>query len=767
LNEWDTSATPVDISNFYETIDSGSSTSTGYQSGVTEIGSLFSALGSTPFWSLYGTGDNTEYLLFDGLVTGRSSPVQLGGSKKIKSIGGHCIGTHAMFIDTSGYLWGIGSNDSGQLGTTVISTPYSWSQISAGEGHMAAIRSDGLLFTWGDNTQGQLGIGPEGVNTARPVERKDSPVQVGTSSWSQVACGNLHTLGITADKRLFAWGYNFTGLLGFPNVFTVYPSPNQVGTSSWTSIAASTYNSFAIRLDGRLFAWGENLFGELGINAVTTTSRSSPVQVGTSSWTQVACGSNHVLAIRSNGSLFTWGYNASGQLGTNNIINRSSPVQVGTSSWTQIAAGNFHSLAIRVGGDLFTWGSNFSGGLGDNTIINRSSPVQIGFNPWSKVSGGHYCSSAVRFDGLLFTWGENAGQLGNNTLISTSSPIQIGSSSWTSVSTGSFRVQAAIQSDGKLYNWGINGDGQLGQTDSISRSSPVQIGNTTLKRLESPVQIGSSKWTQVSAGLGHTLAIRSDGFLFGWGANGNNQAVPGVFGSRSSPVQIGSSKWVQVSAALNYSMAIRMGGNLFAWGFNNEGALGTNSTNGVTLTSPTLVGSSLWTQVKTGNYLTAAIRSDGLLFTWGNNGVGQLGDGTTIDKSSPVQIGSSTWSQVACGPLNTLAIRSDNLLYAWGNNTNGRLGDGTVVSKSSPTQIGSSTWTQVSLGNGHSAGLTTDNRLFAWGLGNFGQLDNNLGAAPGSAPGFSQTPARSSPIQIGSSTWTSVAIANNTTYFLT
>ena len=146
------------------------------------------------------------------------------------------------------------------------------------------------------------------------------------------------------------------------------------------------YHTAAIRSDGALFTWGNNGYGQLGQNIAFNIYVSSPVQVGTSSWTAVAGGYYHTAAIRSDGALFTWGHNNYGQLGQNTTTNVSSPVQVGTSSWTAVVGGFYHTAAIRSDGALFTWGYNNNGQLGQNTITNLSSPVQ-GRNEFMDGSG--------------------------------------------------------------------------------------------------------------------------------------------------------------------------------------------------------------------------------------------------------------------------------------------------------------------------------------------------------------------------------------------
>jgi alpha-tubulin suppressor-like RCC1 family protein len=344
-------------------------------------------------WGANRGGAGTPGILGDGTNVNKSSPVQIGSS--------------------------------------------SWTAISMGL-HTLAIRSDGKLFAWGPNSAGQLGDGT--------VVNKSSPVQIGSSSWTAVAtaAGNqgASSWAIRSDGKLFAWGDNTYGCLG-NGTTTGTSSPIQIGASSWTAIAAGMRVVSAIRSDGKLFTWGDGGYGKLGDG--TASSKSSPVQIGTSSWTAVSRGgggTGSAAAIRSDGKLFTWGYAAYGALGNGDIVtNKSSPVQIGTSSWTAVSTGGNWMLGITSDKRLFSWGSGGGGQLGTGSTAMTSSPVQVGTSSWTAVAGtgaGH--SAAIRLDGALFTWGDNAeGQLGRGNSGSgtaTSSPVQVGSGSWIAVTAG-------------------------------------------------------------------------------------------------------------------------------------------------------------------------------------------------------------------------------------------------------------------------------------------------------------------------------------------
>ena len=204
-----------------------------------------------------------------------------------------------------------------------------------------------------------------------------------------------------------------------------------------------------------LWGFGDNQSGQLGDN--TSIKRSSPVQTiaGGANWKQIACGYQHNAAIKTDGTLWLWGINSNGQLGDNTISVKYSPVQTltGGTNWKQAACGQGHTLVIKTDGTLWAWGSNSSGQLGDNTVANKSSPVQIsagGVN-WKQVASGNasYYSAAIKTDGTLWAWGSNSsGQLGDNTVANKSSPVQTvaSGSNWRQVECG-YNHKIAIRDD--------------------------------------------------------------------------------------------------------------------------------------------------------------------------------------------------------------------------------------------------------------------------------------------------------------------------------
>ena len=356
----------------------------------------------------------------------------------------------AWFLDqfVGNTLWMVGVNGQGQIGdNTIVSKSIAvqtiaqgnnWKQISCGNSttlpFTAAIKTDGTLWMWGSNTSGKLG---DNTGTNR-----SSPVQTVTfaTNWKQVCCGANHVAAIKTDGTLWCWGTNANGALG-DNTVTVRSSPIQTITrgNTWKQVSAGRNFTAAVKTDGTLWLWGVNVNGQIGDNSATT--KSSPVQTVTfaTNWKQVSCGYQHTAAVKTDGTLWCWGWNNNGQLGDNTSTDRSSPVQTVTAgtNWKQVACGYTFTACTKTDGTLWLWGRNLEGQLGDNTAILKSSPVQTvtyGTN-WKNVgiSSGSFATSAIKNDGTLWVWGYNAGgQIGDGTATTRSSPVQtyLGGNNW-------------------------------------------------------------------------------------------------------------------------------------------------------------------------------------------------------------------------------------------------------------------------------------------------------------------------------------------------
>lgn len=368
--------------------------------------------------------------------------------------------------------------------------------FAASTNHSASIRPNGSLWLSGINFEGQLG---DGTKLSSPA-----PVQVlptGSSTrWSQVATGTSHTLALTTDGHLQAWGGNCDGQLGDGTAHShttpvLVAMPEAAAQAQWKQIAAGTSHSLALTADGQLFAWGNNDQGQLGngssLDSPTPVPVSLPVSASTTTWAQIAAGNDHTLALTTDGRLFAWGNNQYGQLGDGSNHDALYPVAVGLTKklanlrWAYVAAGRFHTLAITDDGRIYTWGSNRFGQLGEehDTQHNLPEPLalpqHLAIERWTQVAAGDAHSVALSTDGHLIAWGNNCvGQLGNGSTTWQLSPVAIAAprssapARWTKVVSGGFHTLAST-ADGQLYAWGANNFGQLGDDTTTERHQPM------------------------------------------------------------------------------------------------------------------------------------------------------------------------------------------------------------------------------------------------------------------------------------------------------
>jgi alpha-tubulin suppressor-like RCC1 family protein len=588
---------------------------------------------------------------------------------------------------------------------------------------------------------------------------QSSPIQTisGGTDWKQVSGLGGVGAAIKTDGTLWMWGRGRYGVLGNDSTTVTANRSSPVQTissgTSWCAVSSSSENTAAIKNDNTLWIWGRGDGGSHGNNSLV--ARSSPVQTisGGTNWCQVSIVSRRSSAIKTDGTLWLWGYGRDGRLGNNSITNQSSPVQTisGGTTWKQASLAYRHSAAIKTDGTLWLWGNNRFCSLGiGNFGINRrqlitTMPTRTNFSSdWAfsseedmsdaKLSNSGYTAAAIKTNGSLWLWGSGlVGQLGNNKSQADGSyhalsPVQTiaGGTNWKQVSLG-YRHSSAIKTDGTLWLWGCGTCGILGINNLINQSSPVQTIS------------GGTNWKQVSLGSGgHSAAIKTDGTLWAWGrgtwgALGNNSTI-----YQSSPVQTisGGTNWKQVSIEGFWGAgAIKTDGTLWLWGRGAGGILGNNSIIDQSSPVQTISGGTNWKQVSKGACHFAAIKTDGTLWMWGCNSYGSLGNGIIYQSiSSPIQTisGGTNWKSVSAGYANTSAIKTDGTLWVWGLNSylggyfNSVLGtsscDYFIVSPSQ-TIAGGTNWKDVASGTGNWAGVNnilatkSDNTLWNWGPG--------------------------------------------------
>ncbi|HMM12669.1 MAG TPA: hypothetical protein PKE03_11300, partial [Bacteroidales bacterium] len=722
---------------------------------------------------LFAWGNNANGQLGDGSTSNKNIPTQIGTATDWKIVAGGAY--HTLAIRNDGTLWAWGYNNYGQLGDGTtnsqntpkqIGTATDWKAVAGGYYHSLAIRNDGTLWAWGGNFFSQLGDGT--------YIHRTSPTQIGSSAdWKAVAAGYYHSLAIRNDGTLWAWGDNYNGQLG-NGTYTELTSPTQIGTATdWKAVVGGYQHSLAIRNDGTLWAWGYNYNGQLGDG--TTTTKTTPTQIGTATdWKAVAAGTVHSLAIRNDGTLWAWGDNTFGQLGIGSTTNQNTPAQIGTETdWKAFATGIYHSLAIKNDGTLWAWGYNYNGQLGDGTTTNKNIPTQIGTSTdWNAVATGNhslafkgspicdnptqggviasnqtvcYNTAPTAFTSTSLPTGHN-GTLEYKWQLTTSDPSASGfdPASWVDIASSNaetyqagaltqttwFRRLARVECSADWSGAVASNTLEITVRPQFTAGAIATIGET-ISYAGTPAQIGSI--TEASGGDGNiTYSWRSSADNYTAAISGANAAtytppsgltVTTTYrryakdGSCNTTPEQSAGEWtIQVTQPTNY---------LFAWGYNYFGQLGDGTT--INKSSPIQIGTANdWKMVSAGENHTLAIRNDGTLWAWGYNGYGQLGDGTTAGKTSPTQIGTATnWKAVAAGIYHSLAIRTDGTLWVWGNNAFGQLGDGTQVEKYSPVQIGTATdWKVVATISYHSLAIRNDGTLWAWGYNQYGQVGN-------------------------------------------
>ena len=352
-------------------------------------------------------------------------------------------------------------------------------------------------------------------------------------------------------------------------------------------------------------------------------------------WESINVGEMHVLGIQTNGTLWAWGFSGDyGALGLGNNWIYPTPMQVGTATdWKEVSAGKTHSFGIKDNGTLWAWGSNSKGQLGTGSSAPFSlSPVQVGTSTWKMVKAGVYFTLGIKSNGTLWAWGDNQeATLGDGTFVNKSVPTQIGTASnWKSIDCNLAR-SIAIKEDGTLWVWGLNGP-DLG-TGAGSSTTHITV----------PTQVGTeTNWKAATAGFGFFLALKTDHTLWAWGGGDNGQLGNGGITSTHSPTQIGTATdWQTIDSDSQSSFAIKADGTLWAWGRNSYGALGNGTQTNLLI--PTQIGIATdWQLISTGTATTSALKTDGSLYSWGYNEFGSIGDGTYVDKLSPELITTCT-----------------------------------------------------------------------------------------------------------------------------
>jgi alpha-tubulin suppressor-like RCC1 family protein len=560
-------------------------------------------------------------------------------------------GNVSLAVREDGTVWAWGNNSDGQLGDGTTQQRTSPKQVpgltgmvtaKACERFSLAVREDGTVWAWGNNGNAQLG------NGSRTSSR--SPVQVqGMSGAVDVACGTDFSLALKQDGTVWGWGNNKRGQLGdLPRQLQL--TAQQVpGVDSVKALAAGNMPSLVLKQDGTVWAWGDNSHGRYG-NGTQLPGTGTPQQVpGLHGVEAIAAGPTHALALMKNGSLWGWGYNSGGALGTGTHYRAAPVAVVGLTGVRQVDVGLGHSVAVRQDGTVWTWGTE----PGSGTLTpERSTPTQVPhLTGVVSVSAGTEQTLVLKQDGTVWGWGRGYfGQLGADEGMSyTEEPVQTqGLSDVVAVTAGGYH-SLALRADGTLWAWGDNWYGQLGDGTQETRYAPVQV--TAIDNI-----------AVVYADDYYSAAIRQDGSVWTWG---------GVLGPSDPPGMaqqvVGLPPTVALTIRYNGFYALAADGSIWTWEdwgpwsppevFQLEGTptdvvsmAFTDSGMHVLRADGTVWsagGNAQWTPMPgltdvvalTGNYdRVHATRADGTVVSWGSNSSGGLGDGVSPLHLSPVRV---------------------------------------------------------------------------------------------------------------------------------
>ena len=702
--------------------------------------------------------------------------------------------------------------------------PVRFTQVSAGQSHSLAVGSDGNLYAWGNNTNGQLGNGTTTNQTT--ATKATTPTGTGTG-FIQTAAGGSHSMALDRDGNIWTWGNNSKGQLGrTPDDNNPADRPGPAATPAgvaFIAISAGTDHSMAIDNEGNTWTWGDNQYQQLGHDTGFGKPTATPTGVGVpeATFASVSAGTRHSIGLDIKGTAWTWGgSNTRGTTSDNDLLGHDNPwnkpwneswvvyvyvnyapTAITETRFRAVSAGNDHSAGIARDGTVYTWGHNESGQLGRTPTDAEpacTASVVPGVTGATGINAGRNHSAALTDSGI-WTWGGNQyGQLGTTTGNGTNDgvaparmPNPKGTPSgftYTSLSTspvGSHTL--AVGSDWDVYAFGANGSGQLGDgtsdgsTSTAAHPDPAMVWRPVgspvtgvlfgAKPSAAEVQRRADGWHAASprhrpetvtltirsaAGTGqvrpedagqsedtslqfmYTGDMATLTFTSQHGNAPDPQQVPAGEPTRrpADPSEAGWTfdGWFDGDTAYDFTRPLEH--DLTVTGrWHRTGRWVLSPDHGseygddtVTLTAPAAPDIRL-ASIDTGGTTSLGIGSDGQLYAWGDNTNGQLGDGTTSQHTRPTRVARPdgtgdgfTWTQAAAGRTHGAAVGSDGNLYAWGDNTQGQLGDGTTSQRTRPVKAARPdgtdtgfTWVRAAAGDGYTMALGSDDNLYAWG----------------------------------------------------
>ena len=509
--------------------------------------------------------------------------------------------------------------------------------------------------------------------------------------FESMAAGDQHTCGITSDQSLWCWGANLYGEVGVdPEVSDFLELPRRVGAKSWLSVSAGQRFTCAIDEDESLFCWGRNRWGALGTDESQDVSHSEPKLVDDSEdWLEVVSGNIHSCARRQDSSLWCWGSNSSAQLGVgfediNHFV--TTPSNIGSDKqWTSVATGAAHTCATDDGGSLWCWGRN----------SNSSRQLGLGDTPE-----------------------------GNSPVVEDPTHVEVpseGSIHWVRVVAGRSHT-CGLDTEDIIRCWGSNQGGALG-------FDAPPGGNSTPKRIDA---VGDERWHSLSLGHSFTCAVRvQTNELYCWGDGSRGRTGHGNLESHTSPTKVGQvGSWQTLALGTSHACGTRGAGELYCWGsrkFHRAEPV------------PISIDDQL-KDIAGGRNFGCAVDESSEVLCWGSAENGRLGIGeNAVGQQEPHPIEQTPTKTVSTG-VHSCSISDDGQLYCWGHNHWGQLGVGDREDHYEPagpvTNEDEVAWASVSTSPSHSCGIDVEGGLWCWGSNQFDQLTSV------SPDGYSETPLR-------------------------
>lgn len=564
---------------------------------------------------------------------------------------------YACAIRADNRVWCWGENRANQLGIADDNEPRATPvqvplvnkavAVAAGSEHACAITDQGAVWCWGHNETRRLGgdrtglpLLPNAFPEPRPVDGLPGPAL-------EVSAGYQHTCALFAGGDVWCWGGNSYGELGrgtitdsggeFPGVV-----PNLAPVAH---LSIDDDSSCVLHVDGGVSCWGENSVGHVGDGM--SAPRSTPYRVPGVDAEALALGGDHVCTVASDGGTVCWGSNLDGQLGVSG--GGGSPrVRAGIDGLVAIAAGFDHTCGIDATGQLWCWGKDDDGELGNGDTTDQFTPVRVdGIGSVVAVDASSTNTCALAADGAVWCWGFGArGAIGDGR-IAQNEPRRVGDAGVLGVGE---RHTCSATNDFQVRCWGDNSAGQLGDGTMLDRATPVTVAFTF-----------PATTAELALGDSHTCARLTSGEVWCWGANGNGQLGDGTTTSRSMPAVVNLPSAARQIASASRTVCANLDTDaLYCWG----NRAGDNTTND--RPSPFLVASGGVVAVQAGTDHVCSVEAAGDVSCWGDNGFGQLGNGSTTEQLQPV-LAIAGATEIAAGGFSACA-QTGSTVQCWGRN---------------------------------------------------------------------------------------------------